>query len=178
MKRLLPALLLAAAAAASAQNLRVGLAEDPDILDPTLARTFVGRIVFAGLCDKLLDLDEKLNIVPQLATSYQWSGDNKSLVLKLRSGVTFHDGSLYVADTYNSKIKVIDPAKRSCTTFLCMGEGWLAGGLFNEPAGLSAAKGKMYVADTNAHRIRVVDLKTKVVSTLNLQGVEAPKVTP
>jgi peptide/nickel transport system substrate-binding protein len=75
-----------------AQNLRIGLAEDPDILDPTMARTFVGRIVFAGLCDKLFDLDEKLAIVPQLATSYEWSADNKSLVVKLRSGVTFHDG--------------------------------------------------------------------------------------
>jgi peptide/nickel transport system substrate-binding protein len=75
-----------------AQTLRVGLAEDPDILDPTMARTFVGRIVFAGLCDKLFDLDEKLNIVPQLATGYEWSGDSKSLVVKLRSGVTFHDG--------------------------------------------------------------------------------------
>ena len=49
--------------------LRVGLAEDPDILDPTLARTFVGRIVFASLCDKLYDIDANLNIVQQLATS-------------------------------------------------------------------------------------------------------------
>ena len=73
-------------------TLRIGLAEDPDILDPTMARTFVGRIVFAGLCDKLFDLDEKLNIVPQLATSYRWAADNKSLEIKLRSGVTFHDG--------------------------------------------------------------------------------------
>lgn len=77
---------------ANSQTLRIGLAEDPDILDPTMARTFVGRIVFAGLCDKLFDLDEKLNIVPQLATSYAWSADNKSLEIKLRSGVTFHDG--------------------------------------------------------------------------------------
>jgi peptide/nickel transport system substrate-binding protein len=75
-----------------AQTLRIGLAEDPDILDPTMARTFVGRIVFAGLCDKLFDLDEKLNVVPQLATSYQWSADNKSLTIKLREGVSFHDG--------------------------------------------------------------------------------------
>jgi peptide/nickel transport system substrate-binding protein len=73
-------------------TLRIGLAEDPDVLDPTMARTFVGRIVFAGLCDKLFDLDEKLNIVPQLATSYKWSADNKQLEIKLRSGVTFHDG--------------------------------------------------------------------------------------
>ena len=57
-----------------------------------MARTFVGRIVFAGLCDKLFDLDEKLNVVPQLATSYKWSADNKSLEIKLRDGVTFHDG--------------------------------------------------------------------------------------
>ena len=87
------ALLFAAAAfSVNAQTLRIGLAEDPDILDPTMARTFVGRIVFAGLCDKLFDLDEKLNFVPQLATSYKWSADNKSLEIKLRDGVTFHDG--------------------------------------------------------------------------------------
>jgi peptide/nickel transport system substrate-binding protein len=77
---------------AHGQTLRIGLAEDPDVLDPTLARTFVGRIVFASLCDKLFDIDEKLNIVPQLATSYEWSADNKSLTLKVRPGVTFHDG--------------------------------------------------------------------------------------
>jgi peptide/nickel transport system substrate-binding protein len=82
----------ALASAANSQTLRIGLAEDPDILDPTMARTFVGRIVFAGLCDKLFDLDEKLNIVPQLATSHKWSADNKSLEIKLRDGVTFHDG--------------------------------------------------------------------------------------
>ncbi len=78
--------------AMQAQNLRIGLAEDPDILDPTLARTFVGRIVFASLCDKLFDIDEKLNIVPQLATAYEWSADSKTLTIKLRTDVTFHDG--------------------------------------------------------------------------------------
>ena len=80
------------AATAHAQTLRIGLAEDPDVLDPTLARTFVGRIVFAALCDKLFDIDEKLNIVPQLATGYEWSPDSKALTLKIRPGVTFHDG--------------------------------------------------------------------------------------
>jgi peptide/nickel transport system substrate-binding protein len=75
-----------------AQALRIGLAEDPDVLDPTLARSFVGRIVFAALCDKLFDIDEKLNIVPQLATAYEWAPDNKALTIKLRPGVTFHDG--------------------------------------------------------------------------------------
>jgi peptide/nickel transport system substrate-binding protein len=85
-------LLLAAGAAGAQTTLRIGLAEDPDVLDPTLARTFVGRIVFAALCDKLFDIDEKLNIVPQLATSYEWSSDSKALTIKLRQGVTFHDG--------------------------------------------------------------------------------------
>jgi peptide/nickel transport system substrate-binding protein len=92
-RRLLSTLMLALAPfALHAQTLRVGLAEDPDVLDPTLARTFVGRIVFAALCDKLFDVDEKLNIVPQLATGYEWSADSKALTIKLRSGVTFHDG--------------------------------------------------------------------------------------
>jgi peptide/nickel transport system substrate-binding protein len=92
MKLPLSLAVLLFAAAAQAQTLRIGLAEDPDALDPTPARTFVGRIVFSALCDKLFDLDEKLNIVPMLATSYEWSPDNKALTLKLRQGVTFHDG--------------------------------------------------------------------------------------
>jgi peptide/nickel transport system substrate-binding protein len=95
--KLLLAVALSATCVAQAQTLRIGLAEDPDILDPTLARSFVGRIVFSSLCDKLFDIDEKLNPVPQLATSYQWSADNKSLTMKLRSGVTFHDGEKFDA---------------------------------------------------------------------------------
>jgi peptide/nickel transport system substrate-binding protein len=84
--------MLALAASVSAQTLRIGLAEDPDVLDPTLARSFVGRIVFSALCDKLFDIDEKLDIVPQLAAGYQWSPDNKALTIKLRPNVLFHDG--------------------------------------------------------------------------------------
>ncbi len=73
-------------------TLRIAIDSDADALDPTLARTYVGRIVFASLCDKLVDIDEKLNIVPQLAQSYEWT-DPKTLMFKLRPGVTFHDGS-------------------------------------------------------------------------------------
>jgi peptide/nickel transport system substrate-binding protein len=92
------ALLAAAAPAAEAQNLRIGLREDPDILDPTLARTFVGRIVFAGLCDKLFDINERLEIVPQLATGYRWE-DPLSLLVTLRPGVKFHDGDPMTAES-------------------------------------------------------------------------------
>jgi len=87
------ALVLALAGTASAQStLRIGLAEDPDVLDPTLARTYVGRIVFAALCDKLFDIDEHLNVVGQLALSQQTAPDGKSVTIRLRPGVKFHDG--------------------------------------------------------------------------------------
>ena len=86
------AIACAAALPVSAQTLRIGLAEDPDVLDPSMARTFVGRIVFASLCDKLVDLDENLQIVPMLATSWEWSADGKALTMKLRPSVLFHDG--------------------------------------------------------------------------------------
>src|ERR1700688_4837306 len=84
-------LTILAAVPAPAQTLHVALREDPDILDPPLARSYVGRIVFAGLCDKLFDIDAKLNIVPQLATGYEWS-DDKTLMIHLRPGVKFQDG--------------------------------------------------------------------------------------
>ena len=82
--------LLTIAIPASSQTLRIALRQDLDVLDPTTATTYVGRIVFAGLCDKLFDIDEKLNIVPQLATGYDWA-DDVSLVIHLRSGVRFQD---------------------------------------------------------------------------------------
>src|ERR1700750_3200342 len=82
---------LAIAVPAAAQTLHVALRQDLDVMDPALATTYVGRIVFAGLCDKLLDINEKLIIVPQLAQSFEWA-DDKTLMLRLRPGVTFHDG--------------------------------------------------------------------------------------
>jgi len=100
MKRLALTLALSAAMAGSAfaqTNLRIGLAEDPDVLDPSLARTYVGRIVFSSICDKLFDIDEKLNVVPQLATSHETSPDGLTVTIKLRSGVKFHDGEVFDA---------------------------------------------------------------------------------
>ncbi|ADI15525.1 ABC transporter substrate-binding protein [Truepera radiovictrix] len=76
-----------------AQTVRVGLNEDPDTLDPDLSRTYVGRIVFASLCDKLFDISTDLEIIPQLATAYAFSEDNLSLTITLRDGVVFHDGT-------------------------------------------------------------------------------------
>jgi peptide/nickel transport system substrate-binding protein len=85
------ALVLGICRPVAAQTLRVALREDADSLDPTLASTYVGRIVFAGLCDKLFDINEKLQIVPQLATGYEWA-DSRTLLIKLRPNVLFQDG--------------------------------------------------------------------------------------
>jgi peptide/nickel transport system substrate-binding protein len=93
------ALLLSLAAGVQAQTtLRIGLAEDPDVLDPSMARTYVGRIVFAAVCDKLFDIDDKLNIVPQLALSHETSADGKEVTIKLRPNVKFQDGELFDAE--------------------------------------------------------------------------------
>jgi peptide/nickel transport system substrate-binding protein len=97
MKHLVAALSLillsALAVPAGASELRIALDQDPDVLDPAQAGTYVGRIVFAAMCDKLVDVDEHMKFVPQLATSWDWSPDNKALTLKLRDNVLFQDGT-------------------------------------------------------------------------------------
>jgi peptide/nickel transport system substrate-binding protein len=95
MRRILlaAACLAATAMPAFSQTLRIALRQDLDVMDPTVTTTYVGRIVFAGLCDKLFDIDEKLNIVPQLATGYEWA-DDKTLVIHVRPGVKFHNGEV------------------------------------------------------------------------------------
>jgi peptide/nickel transport system substrate-binding protein len=90
---------MAATMPASAQTaIRIGLAEDPDNLDPTTAGSYVGRIVLASLCDKLFDIDEELKVIPQLALSHDTSADGKTVTIKLRPGVKFHDGEPFDAE--------------------------------------------------------------------------------
>ena len=85
------------ATALQAQDMRIGLQEDPDVLDPDQSRTFVGRIVYASLCDKLVDITPDLEIIPQLATGWEWSDDGLMLTMSLREGVVFHDGTAFDA---------------------------------------------------------------------------------
>ncbi|MBA3533743.1 MAG: redoxin domain-containing protein [Ardenticatenales bacterium] len=89
-------------------------------------------------------------------------------------GVVYYEGKLYVADTYNSKLKVIEPEGRTATTLLGGEPGWRDGPspLFYEPGGLAIANGKLYIADTNNHSIRIVDLTTLETRTLTLTGIE------
>jgi len=82
------------------------------------------------------------------------------------------DGELlYLADTYNNRIKTLNPVTRTVKTFAGTGEAGFKDGpadeaQFNEPGGLAAADGKLYIADTNNHAIRVIDLATRTVETL------------
>src|SRR5215217_4575791 len=92
------ALCLAAGNSFAQGHLRIGIGDDPDVLDPSLSRTYTARIVFATLCDKLFEIDEKANIVPQLATGHEVSADGLSVTIKLRSGVKFHDGEVFDAN--------------------------------------------------------------------------------
>jgi len=92
---LLVALTLQAGVAhAQKATLVVALNQDPDILDPTLSRTYVGRIIYEHMCEKLYEIDENLRIYPQLAAEMPtFSDGGKTVTIKLRSGVKFNDGT-------------------------------------------------------------------------------------
>jgi peptide/nickel transport system substrate-binding protein len=93
------ALAPAGAAHAQKKTIVVGLNQDPDVLDPTLARTYVGRIVFAHMCEKLYEIDEKLAIHPQLAAALPQVGDGgRTVTIRLRPGVKFNDGTALTAE--------------------------------------------------------------------------------
>jgi thiol-disulfide isomerase/thioredoxin len=92
-------------------------------------------------------------------------------------GLALHEGRLFIADTYNHKIKVLDPRTRKVLTFAGTGHPGQADGAqgsFYEPGGLSVARGRLYIADTNNHAVRVVDLATKQTTTLVIRGLEPP----
>ena len=105
--------------------------------------------------------------------------------LQHAQGITVSDdGFLYIADTYNNKIKRIDPATRESVTVFGTGEAGFAddgpASLFYEPGGLDEVDGKLYIADTNNHAVRVADLVSGEVSTIEFPNVErllAPAAT-
>lgn len=90
--------------------------------------------------------------------------------------VLFHDGSLFVADSYNHKVKKIDLKSHTTTTFLGTGKAGskLSPAQLSEPAGLSAAKGKLFIADTNNHRVVVASLKSGEMTELKIDGLTPP----
>ncbi|WP_281827075.1 ABC transporter substrate-binding protein [Jannaschia rubra] len=121
-------LALALAGGASAQELRIGLQSDADVLDPDQSRTFVGEIVSISLCDKLIDISRDLELVPQLATDWSWSEDGTALTFKLREGVTFHDGTPFDAEAvaYNiERSMTLDESRRRSDLASVAGTGVL-----------------------------------------------------
>jgi thiol-disulfide isomerase/thioredoxin len=104
-------------------------------------------------------------------------GPKETAQLQHCLAVAYHQGLIYVADTYNNKIKAVDAKTGDTVTIAGSGEAKLSDDkpAFDQPAGLSIAGGILYVADTNNHAIRVIDLKTNKVSTLSIEGLSAPE---
>jgi peptide/nickel transport system substrate-binding protein len=104
----------AVALPAAAADLRIGLQDDADTLDPTQSRTFAGRLVYTSLCDKLVDINQNVEIVPQLATDWTIADDGMSAVLNLREDATFHDGTPFNAEAvvYNIERGLTMPESR------------------------------------------------------------------
>jgi len=92
-------------------------------------------------------------------------------------GLTYHQGQLYVADTYNNKIRVVDVQTSETRTLAGTGQPGSADmpAQFDEPAGIAYAHGTLYVADTNSHRIRTIDLATGQVGTFVVSGLAPPQ---
>ncbi|WP_376092287.1 ABC transporter substrate-binding protein [Roseomonas sp. CCTCC AB2023176] len=85
--------LAALATPAAAQTLRVGIASDPNVLDPAQSTAYVERIVFTAICDRLVDVGPDLAFRPELATAWAWSDEGRTLTLTLRTNARFHDGT-------------------------------------------------------------------------------------
>ena len=101
---LLAALHLATSQAQAAGTLRFALDFDFDTFDPARSGSYIERVINTAMCDQLLDIDPQLNIVPQLATSWEWSADKLALTLHLRPGVIFSDQTPFDADAVKANI--------------------------------------------------------------------------
>ncbi len=140
-----------------------------------------------GSSIRAVPFDPKGRVTTVVGTSYlpggrlfafgDVDGQGEEVRLQHALGVVFHDEVLYIADTYNNKIKMIDP--RSATSQTLVGTRKPGAGdsppQFDEPAGISYAAGKLFVADTNNHLIRTIDLDNENrVATLEIKGLEPP----
>jgi thiol-disulfide isomerase/thioredoxin len=104
-------------------------------------------------------------------------GSGNGVRLQHPLGLARWNDKLLIADTYNHRIKLLDPAARSVKAFAGSGKPGQSDGAspsFYEPGGLAVAGDKLYVADTNNHAIRVVDLNTKETRTLQIKGLQPP----
>ena len=103
-------------------------------------------------------------------------GEGTGALLEHPQGIVFANGTVYVADTYNHKLRTVDPASREVRVVAGgaaagFQDGAAGSSLLSEPNGLSAANGVLYIADSNNHVIRLFDLRTGAVSTLELSNL-------
>lgn len=126
-------------------------------------------------------LEEKPHVVTLVGQGLFEFGDmdGRGSMVRLQhpTGLTFYEGLVYIADSYNHKIKTLDPTTGEVKTLIGTGQPGQADGAFHEaglfePEGVVASKGRLYIADTNNHLIRVAYLKEKTVRTLALHGLE------
>lgn len=126
-------------------------------------------------------LEEKPHVVTLVGQGLFEFGDidGRGGMVRLQhpTGLTFYEGLVYIADSYNHKIKTLDPTTGEVKTLIGTGEPGHADGAFNEaelfePEGVVASKGRLYIADTNNHLVRVADLKSGMLHTLMLRGLE------
>ncbi|MFL6332068.1 MAG: thioredoxin-like domain-containing protein [Pyrinomonadaceae bacterium] len=169
---------------ARADGKRLGEFEDPD------AAAFAQPSGLAVNSSTLYVSDAESNIVRAIAGDevrtlaggdlFEFGdkdGAGDGVRLQHPLGLALDAGRLYIADTYNHKLKVLDPRTGRVSTFAGTGKPGQTDGArpeFYEPGGLSVARGKLYVADTNNHAVRVVDLSTKQTTTLVMRGLEPP----
>jgi sugar lactone lactonase YvrE len=150
-----------------------GLAGDKDWL---YVADSEGSAIRAVPFDPTKEVQTIVGTIGSLFTFGDVDGGSDEARLQHALGVVHHEGMLYVADTYNNKVKTIDLATRTTRTLVGTGKPGSTDSpaSFDEPAGISYAAGRLYIADTNNHLIRTIDLKTKQVATLTISGLQPP----
>jgi DNA-binding beta-propeller fold protein YncE len=167
------------------ESTRNGRRQDAELAQPSgVALDGAGRLYFADSESSSIRYAETdpeggdVDVIAGSDANLFDFGDEDGVATEARLqhplGVSFLDGTLYFTDTYNSKIKAVDPDTEQVTTLFGGDAGWQDGAdpLFYEPGGLHAVDGKLYVADTNNHAVRIVDLATGTAETLLLAGIE------
>ncbi len=126
---------------------------------------------------RAISLDESTQVITLVGQGLFEFGDKDGAGAEVRlqhpTGLSLEEDLLYIADTYNHKIKVLDPTTGEVTTLAGSGEPGLVDGSFGqtrfyEPEGLQAVGGKIFVADTNNHAVRCLDLDLRRTNTLLL----------
>jgi DNA-binding beta-propeller fold protein YncE len=164
---------LAPLAGSGGEDISDGRAEHALLAQPTGLAAAADRLFFTdseSSAVRVLDVGPAPRVTTIVGTGLFDFGDRDGAgdgaLLQHAEDLAWMDGSLYVTDTYNDKIKVVDPVSRECRA-LSGGAG--SGEALSGPAGVAAGAGVLWVADTDAHRIVAVDPSTGAVAPLSIE---------